>query len=143
MGRTLLILITALIAACAPVDPREEEALRDFIVIGELEEADKVRTGKNDRWSAINDKFIIYEARRDDFLIEFRRRCHELTSGGISFVDQRTGELTQQADVRWDHNNIRPGIDTIRGCRIHQIYALAEGQKLELEELVATLNRGN
>jgi len=143
MGKYLLILIAALIAACAPADVRQEQAVRDFIAVGELEERYKIRTGKQDRLSAINDKFTIYQARRGVFLVEFRRRCHELTRSGVSFFDQHTGMLSSQVDVRRDHNNLRAGQDTIRGCRIHQIYALAEGQEQELKELAAALEDRN
>lgn len=122
-----LIMIVASLYACTPTQPRpESQAVRDYIAVAELEEVDRIRTtmaGQAD-YKLINDEFIVFETRDDNFLIEFRRRCHELLD------DTRI-----PPDIRRDSNIIRSRFDTIRGCRIDRIYAIDEAQAEELVQL--------
>ena len=53
--------------------------------------------------------------------MQFGRRCPELADTDVV------------ADRRWDAKKIRARFDTLRGCRIERIYALAEADALELE----------
>ena len=126
-----LLFATVLLAACAAQDEKqamstqdEAQAVRDFIDVRGLEELDKMPTAGSDSWKTIGDRFLIYEGRRAAYLVEFNRSCYEL--------EDNTRIV---ADYRWDPNNIRSRFDTIRGCRIKQIYALTEGEAIELENI--------
>ncbi len=46
-------------------------------------------------------------------------------------------------DFRYDHNVMRRGTDTLRGCRIDKIYRLTEAQALEIEVLAKPVGAGN
>ena len=83
-----------------------------------------MRTGSSDGWTQIDDTFILYTARRDTYLVEFGRPCWELRDNT---------RITP--DKRWDANSIRARFDTIRGCRIHSIFALDEAEVAELENI--------
>lgn len=119
------------LAACASQDEKAEEstqdvdqAVRDFIELRELEELDALRSGPSDGWQQIDDRFIIYSGRRDTYLVEFRRRCHELNDNTHITPDRR-----------WDANTVSVKFDTIRGCRIDKIYGLDEAEVAELENI--------
>lgn len=112
------------LCACAVTeDTRQEDALRDFIEVGKLQEQDRIRTNTKDRWEIINKHFVIYKARYQDYLIEFRSACYDMLENVIV------------ADMRWDDHSIRARFDTLNGCRIDKIYPLGEGQGAELKEL--------
>lgn len=119
------------LAACASQDERAEEstqdvnqAVRDFIELRGLEELDDLRSGTNDSWQQLDDQFIIYDGRREAYLVEFGRRCYELNDNT---------RITP--DKRWDTNTVRAKFDTIRGCRIAKIYGLTEAEVAELENI--------
>ena len=117
--------VITLLSACAAQDEAitqdTEQAVRDFIAVRQLAETDKMRTSNNDRWEEIDQNFIIYSVRREVFLVEFARRCHELD------------EYPVVPDVRNSGNTIRSRFDTIRGCRIARIFPLTEDEVAELE----------
>lgn len=120
-----------LIAGCAGQDEKADpstqdiaQAVRDFIELRELEEVDAMRSGMHDGWTQIDDTFILYSGRKDTYLVEFARRCYELRDNTRITPDQR-----------WDANTIRSRFDTIRGCRIHRIYALTDAEVAELENI--------
>jgi len=126
-----LLIAAALLAACAAQDEQKAkstqdavQAVRDFIAVRDLEGVDKMRTSTSDSWDAIEDRFLIYKGRRATYLVEFSRRCHELEDNTRVVPDKR-----------WDLRNIRPRFDTIRGCRIHEIYGLTAAEAAELENL--------
>jgi len=119
------------LAACASQEEQAEEstqdvtqAVRDFIELRELEELDRLKSGTNDGWQQLNDRFIIYNGRRETYLVEFSRRCYELND------DTRI-----TPDKRWDSNTVRARFDTIRGCLIARIYGLDEAEVAELENI--------
>ena len=116
-----------LLSACAAErDMRtqdEEQAVRDYIAVRGLEEADRLRSGSADRWEEIEAHFVIYETRKDAFLIEFSRACYELSGS------------TVVADQRREKNTIRARFDTLRGCRIDKIFVLNEADVAELKSL--------
>jgi len=119
------------LAACASQEEQAEEstqdmnqAVRDFIELRELEELDRLKSGTNDGWQQLDDRFIIYNGRRETYLVEFIRRCYELND------DTRI-----TPDKRWDSNTVRARFDTIRGCLIARIYGLDEAEVAELENI--------
>jgi hypothetical protein len=122
----LTVFTTLILAACASQEEQvtqdTEQAVRDFIAVRGLPEADKIRTDGNDRWKKIDQNFVIYEKRKEAFLIEFSRRCHELD------------ETPVVADVRHG-NEIQARFDTLRGCRIAKMYALNEAEVIELQDI--------
>jgi len=115
--------MTALLVACAAAPEPEREAVQDFVAVRNPEAVDQIKTDNNDSWKELNEYYLIYKARKGDYLVEFARKCWEL------------GDQRIVPDVRWDSTRIRPRFDTIRGCRIHRIYALTEADSTELEEL--------
>ena len=115
--------VLLLITACAATDSRQDEALRDFISVEALQEEDQIRTSTRDKREILNENFIIYKARTQDYLVEFQGGCYDLVNDNIV------------ADVRFDANLIRSKFDTINGCGIGQIYPLDERQSAELIEL--------
>jgi hypothetical protein len=131
MKNIIYLLGLILLGACAGQDEKDdpstqdiEQAVRDFIELRELEELDSLRSGNNDGWSLIDETFILYTGRRDTYLVEFARRCWELRDNTRIIPDKR-----------WDSSNVRARFDTIRGCRIHRIYALTEAEVAELENI--------
>lgn len=127
----VVILAAGGLAACAAQEEQPStqdmtQAVRDFIEVRQLEELDSLRSGSNDSWQQLDDdeRFILYEGRRETYLVEFVRRCYELNDNT---------RIT--ADKRWDSNLIRARFDTLRGCRIAKIYALSEAEQAELENL--------
>lgn len=129
MKKALLTVTLIVLAACSAQKSTQEKldmnlAIRDFIAVRGLEELDKIRRSGRDGWKTLTDDFIIYRARRDQYLVQFARRCPELTDNS---------EITP--DIRGDPNTLRSKFDTLRGCRIHQIYALTEGEVIELQEI--------
>ncbi len=131
MKHVALVLMAALLTACATQDEAAEkstqdttQAVRDYIEVRGLPEADKISTSSSDHWTALDDRFLLYEGRRETHLVEFNRRCWELDDNSRIV-----------ADVRRDANAIRSRFDTIRGCRIHRIYALRDDEVAELESI--------
>ena len=118
---------TALLSACASQDRATtqdtEQAVRDFIDVRELAEAEDMRTSNNDSWEEIDENFIIYEARSETYLLEFVRRCHELN------------QVPVVPDVRKSGNTVRARFDTLRGCRIAKMFPLTEGEVAELKAI--------
>ena len=98
--------------------------MRDFIEVRELKSLDSMRSGSSDGWEVINDKFLVYKGRRDEYLVEFMRGCYGLLDNTRIVPDKR-----------WDNNSISAGFDTIRGCRIAKIYALNEAEAAELKNI--------
>ena len=131
MKSASLLIAATLLIACAAQDEQEAksrqdevQAVRDFIEVRGLEKLDKMPSTNSDSWHTIGNRFLIYQGRRASYLVEFSRRCYEIHD------DTRI-----VADKRWDSHNIRSRVDTIRGCRIHQIYGLTEGEAAELENI--------
>ena len=126
MKKPMIVLVAMLLAACAAqeetVTKDEAQAVRDFIAVRDLGDVDKLRSTNDDHWYELDASFIIYETRREVFLVEFSRACHELSQQQVV------------ADRRWDKNTVWARFDTIRGCRIGKIFPLTVA---EVEELMA------
>ena len=125
-----------LTAACSSTPeaevPVDTQTVRDYVEVGEVGDVQHIRVYKNDSWSRLTDYFVIYKARNDNYLIEFRRRCRELQDN-----------TTIVGDRRYDHNRLRVNEDTLRGCRIGKIYPLTEAQAAELQHLGRGPGQGN
>jgi hypothetical protein len=133
--RTMPFMVSlALVAGCAgtPEIPPDTQAVRDYVDVGELEGVDRIRTHGSDSWEPLTVHFAMYSARDGRFLLEFTRVCREMYDN-----------LSITPDRRYDHNVMRRGIDTLRGCRIDRMYPLSEAQALEIEALVQTADSGN
>jgi len=131
MKAMALVLAAALSTACASQDDAEErstqdmtQAVRDYIEVRGLQEADKISTSSRDHWTELGDRFLLYEGRRETHLVEFNRRCWELSDNTHIVADERR-----------DTSYIRARFDTIRGCRIHRVYALRDDEVAELESI--------
>ena len=131
MKTIIFAFAVTLLAGCAGQEEQEApstqditQAVKDFIAVRDLEELEALRSGNNDGWSEISDTFIIYKGRRDEYLVEFARRCHELRDNT---------RITP--DKRWDNNRVRARFDTIRGCRIAKIYALDDAEVAEIRNI--------
>lgn len=129
MKMLTMVIAAMLLAACAGQEERAQsrqdvQAVRDFIELRDLEELDKLRTSSGDSWTSIESQFLIYKGRRDTYLVAFNRRCFEMEDNTRIVADERR-------DAKYIHARY----DTIRGCRIHRIYALTEAEAVELKNL--------
>lgn len=127
MNKLMLLLAPILLTACATQEDAitrdTEQAVRDFIEVRQLEKTDKVRTSNDDQWQDIDQNFVLYLKRREAYLFEFTRRCHELNEYPV-VPDRRDGS-----------NTIRAKFDTLRGCRIESMYPLTEDEVEELRNI--------
>ncbi|MEM6514051.1 MAG: DUF6491 family protein [Pseudomonadota bacterium] len=142
MRNFILILTAGLLAsACSTTSTPmpSNTAVEDYILVAELKDAGRMRIRASDRWNAINERYVVYEARRAHFLIGFSRDCPALVDG-IECRDLRgsirgPGDLVGCMDVRRDANYLRSGFDTVRSCPITEIYPIDEVQAEELRNL--------
>ena len=135
-GHTSILLAASLVVAagCAgtPKLPPDAQAISDYVEVGELEEVDSIRTDTKDAWSPATDYYVLYKGRDGHYLLEFVRVCWELTDG-----------TRIKPDLRYSHNMMRRGSDTLRGCRIDKMYPLTEAQAQEIEVLAKIAGEGN
>ncbi len=124
MNRSIAALLLILLAACAtPTGPDTDQAIADFIVVSELAELRTVRTRHQYSYTEVTERYVILKARKDRYLVEFRRQCRELNEYDIT------------PDIRREGNVLRSGIDTIRGCVIDRMFAIDLAQAEELQQL--------
>ena len=125
MRPVMTMLATGLLAACATTGETDaEDRVRDFIVVSDLSERDRIRTMPQWGYDALGDRYLILESGKEKYLVEFRRRCRELR------------ETHVVPDIRHQHNVLRARFDTIRGCAIEHLYAIDDAQAEELQQLV-------
>jgi hypothetical protein len=129
MKTIIYLLVMTLLAGCAAQEDKPStqditQAVIDFIEVRDLEPLESLKSGTSDSWRTLGDSFVIYDGRRDEYLVQFVRRCHELKDNT---------RITP--DKRWDTNIVRAKFDTIRGCRIAAIYALDEAEAAELKNI--------
>lgn len=118
------VIMLMLFAGCATSSEAEKSnAVSDYIKAAELEEQDSIRTMGNWSYHVISQRYATLETKKEYFLVEFSRRCHELMLDVVT------------PDIRYDNNILRARFDTIRGCRIGRIYAIDKGQAEELRNL--------
>ena len=104
--------------------PPASEVVEDYVVAGQLEGVNLIRKTDRDSWQYVNDRYIIYRGRPNEYLIEFRHNCEGLDDNG----------RLPPIDIIHDHRNIRTS-DTIRGCIVDKIYAISSVQRRELRQL--------
>ena len=118
------VILLGLFAGCATSSESEiSDAVSDYIKVAELENQDSIRTMGKFSYRIISQRYVTLEAHKENYLVEFSRRCHELTQYEVT------------PDIRYEKNILRTRFDTIRGCRIGQIYAIDKGQAEELRNL--------
>ena len=123
-----VLLAVAATAGCAkqPTMPMEakNEAIRDFIAVRKLESVDRMPATTRDGYKELTSSYLIYRTRRERHLVEFARPCYELRDSSYITPDNRS-----------DPKHIRARFDTIRGCRIHQLYPLTPAEVEELQQI--------
>lgn len=129
----LPLVLLAVLAGCASnraEPPADVLAIQDYIAVAELPEVDKMRTSRDAGIEKLdNRRYIFLKARRNTYLVEFSRDCWALQD------DVRLATDPMTWDQRHDANYLRPGMDTIRGCRIGRAYEVNEGQIEEIRNL--------
>jgi hypothetical protein len=130
MNRFVFTAAAMLVSGCATqeraVTQDEEQAVRDYVLVRGLEEVKRMRSSDRDSWDVLDEYFIIYETRRNAYLVEFKRACYELNESRVT------------PDLRREANTIRARSDTIRGCLVDKIFALTEADVAELKALGET-----
>jgi hypothetical protein len=125
--RWLTILSVPLVLGACATDPLfvtpTNEVVSDFVETAQLDQVSSIRKGNRDSWTRVNDRYIIYRG-YDDFLVEFRANCGEISKNDWI-----------PADYIHDHRNLRAGEDTIRGCIIEHIYPIDRDQRMEIRNL--------
>lgn len=130
--RNWVILIAAIAMAACASDPTEPEpvilesdqVILDFIVVRELEEVGLIRGAERRSYEKVTPSFIIYKARRGEFLVEFSRPCYEIWNNNYL-----------SADATFLHDTLRANFDMIRGCRFGRIFALTKEDLADLRQL--------
>jgi len=127
MNKFIFTAAAMLLSGCATqgreATQDEEQAVRDYILVRGLEEVDRIRSSNSDSWDELDEYFIIYDTRRNTYLVEFNRACYELNENRVT------------PDLRREVNTIRARSDTIRGCLVDKIFALTEADVAELKSL--------
>ena len=128
MNRKLILPAALLMAGCSSTStqPKEIEAVRDFVVAAELPEVSEIRLSETLSYTYVNDRYVTVPTRRGDYLVELRRDCLEL---------RRSTFTPEMVDVRTNQNVLQARFDTIRGCQIGTIYEITEGQREEIRSL--------
>ena len=130
MNKLIFTAAAMLVSGCATqereVTQDEEQAVRDYIQVRGLEEVGRIRSSSSDSWDEIDEFFIVYDTRRNSYLVEFNRACYELNESRVT------------PDLRREANAIRARFDTIRGCQVDKIFALTEADVAELKALGET-----
>lgn len=123
MNKLLPFILLPLLTACAGHPEVDREAVADFVAARHLEEAPYISSDTSDGWESLNDYYLIYHNRRGEYLVQFASRCWDLNTNRVV------------PDTRWDSTRVEARFDTIRGCRIGNIYKLKEEEVAELRNL--------
>jgi hypothetical protein len=115
------------LGACAsdPVYyPPARETVADYVVVNQLSEVAHIRKSDRDSWQYVNDVYLIYRGRPNDYLVELKHICDGLADNSTLPV----------ADLIHNHRYLR-ATDTFRGCIVEKIYAISNAQRNELRRL--------
>lgn len=123
-GPTIIVIALAL-AGCATAHQEERiNAVKDFVEVNDLEQAESIRSFEQLGQEVLNDEYVIVSTRREQWLLEYVTRCVD---------DPMTRKM--RPDVRYNSRHIYAGNDTFRGCRIRALYPISEDQAQALREL--------
>ena len=125
MKRYASLLVLMFLAACATTGQEEKiNAVKDFIEVNQLETVNRIRTFDQLGQRVLNDRYVIVNTRRDQYLLEYSYPC-------------RDDPLTRRPkpDFRRDSTAIYAGSDTFRGCQIGALYPITEDQAEELKNI--------
>ncbi|MDH3364176.1 MAG: DUF6491 family protein [Gammaproteobacteria bacterium] len=124
MKPLIAVILFALLPGCAAQsESKVDEAISDFAALSGLEAIDAIRTQTQFGTSELTDRYLILRTRRDVYLVE------------LQYCPPRFDNDDVTPDVRYDRNVLRARFDTIRGCRIKQIFAIDEAGAEELKML--------
>ena len=124
MKTIAIVILLVLFGGCATSsEPEISGAVGDYISAAELEDQDSIRTMGTYSYHVISQRYVTVETNKENYLVEFVRRCHELMQYDVT------------PDIRYEKNILRSRFDTIRGCRIGRIYSIDKGQAEELKNL--------
>ncbi|MEL7187140.1 MAG: DUF6491 family protein [Pseudomonadota bacterium] len=130
---TIFLLMTlALAGGCASGGEEQEksprmqknDAIDDFIKVSELEPESRIRYTGQLQHEVITDDYIFIRDNRNTWLIVFAQTCYHVDGPIV------------EPDVRYDSRTLRSRFDTIRGCRIRDIYPVTDGMVQEIEALI-------
>ncbi len=125
MKRYASLLVLMFLAACATTGQEEKiNAVKDFIEVNELEKVAKIRTIDQLGQRVLNDRYVIVNTRRDQYLLEYSYPCRD---------DPFTRR--PKPDIRRDSTAIYAGSDTFRGGQIRARYPITEDQAEELKNI--------
>lgn len=124
MNKTLFVLVTLFLGACAASDEEERvDAYDDFIEVNDLEEVGSIRSFEQFGQIVLDDRYVIVTTRKEQYLLAYSRRCSEFD------------DALRTPDVRSDPRALYARTDTFRGCRIKALYPISKAQAEELKEL--------
>jgi len=124
MKRLIAMLVPGVLVGCAvQTGLTVDDAVVDYIAVSELQTLRTARMRHQWSYKQVTERYVIVSARDDHYLVEFRRRCRELSDRHVT------------PDLRHERNVLRSGIDTIRGCRIDRMFAIDKAQAQELEQI--------
>lgn len=125
MKQLLAAILLVTVGACSstPEPSRADEAIDDYVAVGELEEVKHIRTRDRDSYTRLTDHYVIYDSRDGEYLLYFAHPCRELRDPTRVTPDVRS------------ENRIRSGFDTLRGCRIDGMYVMTDAQAAEIRAM--------
>lgn len=120
-----LIAAAVLLTGCGTtVVPQEARSVRDFVVVTDLEQIDRIRLYEM-HYSYVNDYFVGASSGSGNYLVEFDSRCRALRSKTFT---------PAMVDSRFNSSYLSEG-DTIRGCPVGGIYEATAEQLIEIKAL--------
>ena len=107
----------------------KNDAIDDLIEVADLKAVEPLRYRRELHHKQITENYILIYDGKKPYLLAFRRVCRNLN------------EENAKPDRRNEARRLRAGLDTYRGCRIRDIYAITPGQAAELLNLGKSATR--